>query len=92
MDVTVLMLSSTGAKAVLAIRSHIIQNTAPVIKEPGITISGFDVPRHALAINGTAIPTKEIGPAKAVTQADRILDNRINCTRNSRTLTPRFCA
>ena len=88
MDVTVLMLSSTGAKAVLAIRSHIIQNTAPVIKHPGITIIGFDVPRHALVINGTAIPTKEIGPAKAVTQAERMLDSKISVTRNALILTP----
>ena len=92
MDVTVLMLSSTGAKAVLAIRSHIIQNTAPVIKEPGITISGFDVPRHALAINGTAIPTKEIGPANAVTQAESTLDRRMSSARNTLILTPMLCA
>ena len=88
MDVTVLMLSSTGAKAVLAIRSHIIQNTAPVIKEPGITISGFDVPRLALAINGTAIPTKEIGPAKAVTHAESTLDRSMSRALNTLILTP----
>ena len=88
MDVTVLMLSSTGAKAVLAIRSHIIQNTAPVIKHPGITIIGFDVPRHALVINGTAIPTKEIGPAKAVTHAESTLDRSMSRTLNTLIFTP----
>ena len=88
MDVTVLMLSSTGAKAVLAIRSHIIQNTAPVIKDPGITIIGFDVPRHALVINGTAIPTKEIGPAKAVTHAESTLDRSMSRTLNTLIFTP----
>ena len=88
MDVTVLMLSSTGAKAVLAIRSHIIQNTAPVIKHPGITIIGFDVPRHALVINGTAIPTKEIGPANAVTHAESTLDRSMSRVLNTLIFTP----
>ena len=92
MDVTVLMLSSTGAKAVLAIRSHIIQNTAPVIKHPGITIIGFDVPRHALVINGTAIPTKEIGPANAVTHAESTLDRSMSRVLNTLIFTPMLWA
>ena len=35
---------------------------------------------------------KEIGPAKAVTQADRILESRIRETRNALIFTPIFCA
>ena len=38
------------------------------------------------------MPTKEIGPANAVTVADRILDSKINWTRNNFTLTPMLCA
>ena len=88
MDVTVLILSSTGANAVLAIRSLIIQNTDPVMNDPGITIRGFDVPRHALAINGTAIPTKEIGPAKAVTHAESTLERSMSNALNTFIFTP----
>ena len=43
-----------------------------------MTTSGLDVPRQALAMNGTAMPTKEIGPAKAVTQAESRLESRIS--------------
>ena len=43
-DVTVLMDSSSGANAIRAIRSHIIQKTAPPRNVPGITTSGRDVP------------------------------------------------
>ena len=60
------MFSSRGANAILAIRSHIIQKTAPPRKVPGMMISGLDVPKLLFIRNGTAIPTKEIGPAKAV--------------------------
>ena len=70
MDVTVLIFSSTGASAILAIRSQIIQKTAPAKNVPGIITIGFDVPNAFLVRNGTAIPTKEIGPANAVTLAD----------------------
>ena len=41
-------------------------------------ISGLDVPKLLFIRNGTAIPTKEIGPAKAVTVADKILESKIN--------------
>ena len=92
MDVTVLMLSSTGANAVLAIRSQTMQKTAPVTNDPGMTIRGLAVPRHALVINGTAIPTKEIGPANAVTQAESTLDRRMSSARNTLILTPMLCA
>ena len=59
MEVTVLMFSSRGANAILAIRSHIIQKTAPPRKVPGMMISGLDVPKLLFIRNGTAIPTKE---------------------------------
>ena len=80
MEVTVLIFSSRGAKAILAIRSHIIQKTAPPRNVPGMIISGLDVPKLLFIRNGTAIPTKEIGPAKAVTVADKILESKINAT------------
>ena len=90
--VTVLMLSSVGEKTVLAMPSQNRQNTPPPRKQAGRIHSGFAV-RNRLYIRwGTAIPTKEMGPAKAVTQADSTLDRRIRAMRNSRMLTPRFCA
>ena len=46
-----------------------------------MTTIGFDVPNAFLARNGTAIPTKEIGPANAVTHADRILESKIKITK-----------
>ena len=76
-EVTVLILSSVGAKAMRAMRSLNMQKTAPPRKAAGITTRGFDVPRARLTKKGTAIPTKEMGPAKAVTQADRIPERRI---------------
>ena len=79
--VTELMLSSVGANAVLAIRSQNRQNTAPPRKHPGMINNGLDVFIRLFTRCGTAIPTKEIGPAKAVTQADRTLDNKISATR-----------
>ena len=91
-DVTVLMDSSSGANAIRAIRSHIIQKTAPPRKVPGIMINGLEVLKLLFIRNGTAIPTNEIGPANAVTHADRILDNKINATRKSLIFTPMLCA
>ena len=92
MEVTVLMFSSRGANAILAIRSHIIQKTAPPRKVPGIIISGLDVLKLLFIRKGTAIPTKEIGPAKAVTVADKILESRIRATRKKRIFTPMLWA
>ena len=91
-EVTVLIFSSVGAKAMRAIRSQNIQKTAPPKKLAGITTSGLDVPRARFIRKGTAMPTKEIGQAKAVTVADRTLEIRISATRNSFTLTPILCA
>ena len=90
--VTELMLSSIGAKIVLAMRSQNRQNTAPPKKQAGMIKIGFAVFIMLFTRWGTAIPTKEIGPAKAVTQADKILDKRINAIRNILILTPIFCA
>ena len=75
-EVTVLIFNSIGANAILAIRSQIIQNTAPPTNVPGITTKGFDVRSACFTRYGTAIPTNEIGPANAVTLAERILDKR----------------
>ena len=85
--VTELMESSVGENNVLASRSLNRQNTAPPRKHPGITTMGFAVLNSCLIIWGTAIPTKETGPAKAVTVAERMLDNRISSIRNRLILT-----
>ena len=92
MEVTVLIFSSSGANAILAIRSHIIQKTAPPRKVPGIIISGLDVLKLLFIRKGTAIPTKEIGPANAVTVADKMLESRIRATRKKRIFTPMLWA
>ena len=47
-------------------------------------ISGLDVPKLLFIRNGTAIPTKEIGPAKAVTVADKILESKIKAADKHR--------
>ena len=86
--VTELMLSSTGAKTVRAMRSQNRQNTPPPRKHPGMMRMGLADPKRLRIKCGTAMPTKEIGPAKAVTQAERTLESRISSTRNRRTLTP----
>lgn len=91
-DVTVLIFSSIGANAILAIRSQIIQNTAPPINVPGITTNGFDVCSACFIRYGTAIPTNEIGPAKAVTLAESTLDKKDNATLKNLIFTPMLCA
>ena len=48
MDVTVLIFSSTGASAILAIKSQLMQNTAPAKNVPGMITIGFDVPNAFL--------------------------------------------
>ena len=53
---------------------------------------GFAVRKRLLIRWGTAMPTNETGPAKAVTQAERMLDSRISSTRNRLTFTPMFWA
>ena len=90
--VTVPTASSVGEKTVLAIRSQPIQKTAPHKKDTGIMKIGFDDLRSTLHMCGTAMPTKEMGPAKAVTQADRMLERRIRSTRKRLTWTPRLWA
>ena len=67
--VTVLILSSVGAKTVLAIRSQTRHTKAPRIKQTGITKSGFVFFNSFVERNGTATPTKEIGPANAAAVA-----------------------
>ncbi len=88
--VTVLMLSSVGAKRVLAMRSEKRQNTAPPRKHAGNMTIGFCVFMRFLIRWGTATPTKETGPANAVTTADSTLDRRITAIRRRSTLTPRL--
>ena len=62
-DVTADMLSSVGAKIILAIRSLKRQNMAPDMNDAGIKTTGFDVLRTSLIKKGMAIPINEIGPA-----------------------------
>ena len=90
--VTELMLRSVGAKAVRAMRSHRRQKAPPPRKQAGIMRMGFAVPKSRLIRWGTAMPTKEMGPAKAVTQEERTLDSRISTTRKARMLTPTLLA
>lgn len=90
--VTVLMLSSVGANSVLAIKSQNRQKTPPPRKHPGIIRIGFDVRKRFFTKWGAAIPTKDTGPAKAVMQADKMLDKTTKATRNRRMLIPIFCA
>ena len=90
--VTVLIESSTGANIVRARRSQSIQKTAPVSTQAGTMIIGFEVLNIMRTIWGTAIPTKEMGPANAVTHAERMLERIISSTLKSFTFTPRLCA
>ena len=90
--VTELILSSVGANTVLATRSQSRQKTAPPKKHPGITMIGLAVLNRLFTRWGTAIPTKEIGPANAVTQAERILESKISAILNALIFTPIFWA
>ena len=91
-DVTVPMDSSDGASAVLAIRSHAIQNILPHMVTAGIITIGLAVPKRSLVICGTAIPTNAIGPANAVTHADSILASVISIILNIFILIPMLFA
>jgi len=91
-EVTALIASSVGENRVRAIRSQNVQNTAPPRKVAGITMMGRDVPSSFFTRNGTAIPTNDIGPANAVTQAERMLEQRISTTLNVCTFTPTLFA
>ena len=90
--VTVLMLSSVGANNVLAIRSQNRQNTPPPRKQAGIIRMGLDVLKRFFTKWGAAILTKDTGPAKAVIQADKMLDKTTSAARNRRIWIPIFCA
>ena len=82
--VTVLMLNSVGANSVRASRSQNRQNTLPS-QEAGRyhqnRFCGFSA--WFLTSCGTAIPTKEIGPANATIHADRMLERITIRMRNS---------
>ena len=83
MAVTVLILSSVGENMLLAIKSLKRENMTPKRHAAGMMILGFSDLKIILAICGMAIPTKEMGPAKAVTVAERMLDTtiRVNLKR-----------
>ena len=86
------MLSSVGAITVLANRSQNKQNTLPPKKHAGIIKIGFVLERNCFAKCGTAIPTKEIGPANATIHAERMLERSTIAVRSPFTFTPRFLA
>ena len=86
------MLISVGANTILANRSQNMQKTAPPKKQAGIMTIGFAVRNSSLTICGTAIPTKDTGPANAVTTADKMLDSTTRSARNSLIFTPIFFA
>ena len=86
--VTVLILSSVGDKIFLANKSQNRQNTLPPKKLAGIIMIGLLVLKSFLIRCGTAMPTKDIGPANATIHADRMLDNITMPTRKALVLTP----
>ena len=86
--VTVLIPSSVGAIQVLASRSQNRQNTLPPKKHAGIMSNGFVVPNSLRISCGTAIPTKEIGPANATIHAESTLDNTTRRIRRVLIFTP----
>ena len=86
--VTELMLTEAGAKAVRAMRSHARQKMPPPRKLAGISKSGSAVLKSAFIRCGSAMPTNEMGPAKAVTQADNTLESRMSAARNALIGTP----
>ena len=90
--VTVLMLNSVGAKTVRASQSLNRQNTLPPRKQPGISTSGLVSANSQRIRCGTAIPTKETGPANAATQPDKMLDKITIKKRRCATLTPMLLA
>ena len=61
-------------------------------KQAGMIKIGFAVFIRLFTRWGTAIPTKDTGPAKAVTQEERMLESSIRAMRNLRMLTPIFWA
>ena len=79
--VTELIFNSVGANNVRASKSQKRQNTAPPSIHAGRTANGFAVLSIPFTKCGTAIPTKDTGPAKAVTQAASRLERRISSTR-----------
>ena len=90
--VTVLMLSSEGAKRLLARRSQKRQKADPRRKEAGIMIRGFSDLKRFPATWGIAIPTKDTGPANAVTVADNTLETMISNILKPYMLMPRLPA
>ena len=90
--VIVLTLSSFGAKSRRASQSLKRQNAAPTRKEPAIIVPGSDVRNARRVTCGAAIPIKEIGPAKAVTVAERRLEPTTRRRRKTGRLIPTLCA
>lgn len=91
-DVTADILSSVGANILLAKRSLTRQKMAPEKKDAGIRIMGLEDLSVSLIKKGTAIPMKDTGPAKAVTQEDKILESTIIKILQTLTFTPTLFA
>ena len=86
--VTVLMLSSVGANKFRAKRSQKRQKRLPPKKLAGIKRIGLLDLKSFLIKCGAAIPTNEIGPAKATMHAERRLDKSTINVRKAFTFTP----
>lgn len=90
--VTELILTSVGAKIFLARQSHKSVITLPPIKDAGTSTLGSEVLKESLIRCGTAIPTKETGPAKATTQAASMLAVNMSITLSRVIFTPILAA
>ena len=90
--VTELTETSSGEKADRATVSQKSVTIAPRRNETGIITRGFIVLVRSLARCGTAIPTKDTGPAKAVTTADSRLEKIMRKKRSNLIFTPTLFA
>ena len=86
------LIESSVETSVRARRSQNRQNAAPPKKHAGIITIGFAVLNSLRIRCGTATPTKLIGPANAVTHADKILESTIRRTLHSFTFMPTLAA
>ena len=84
--------NSVGANKVLANRSQNRQKDAPPRKQAGTIRIGFAVRNRHITRRGIALPTKDTGPANAVTHAGRTLESITRTTRNILTVRPLYLA
>jgi hypothetical protein len=80
--------SSVGERTSRAIRSDKRQKEAPPRKQAGTMTDGIVVLKSLRIRWGTATPTKDMGPAKAVTVAESSEEVRISSSRKRFIFTP----